>query len=381
MLGKLFGNKKSSTALDESIQQAVDAALVQVKDPYLNTDLKTLGVTVDGALNNGLLSLQLTLPYPANGLTDQLQQALEPHLTAVDGISALSVQLSCDIAEAPASQKNPSMQGVRNIIAVASGKGGVGKSTTTVNLALAMASEGARVGILDADIYGPSLAQMLGVAEGERPDSSADEKFFIPIERHGVQSMSMAYLVDENTPMVWRGPMVSGAMQQLLTQTKWTDLDYLFIDMPPGTGDIQLTLSQKVPVSGSVVVTTPQDIALLDAVKGIEMFRKVDIPVLGIVENMSVHICSNCGHAEHIFGEGGGEKVAQQYETTMLGSLPLTMDIRQQADQGVPLVVADADSPSAGIYRDIARKLAAGIVQRRLDATAGMIPTISISDD
>lgn len=248
------------------------------------------------------------------------------------------------------------LETVKHVVAVASGKGGVGKSTVTVNLALAMAAQGHRVGLLDADIYGPSQAQMLGIKPGTRP-TMVDDKTMKPIEAHGVKMMSMAVLVDTETAMVWRGPMVAGAFQQLLTQTGWGELDYLFIDMPPGTGDIQLTLSQQVPVSGSVIVTTPQDIALLDARKGIEMFRKVNVPVLGVVENMSTHVCSNCGHEEAVFGEGGGARIAAQYDTEVLGRLPLTMSIREQVDGGHPTVVADPESPAARAFMEIAARV------------------------
>ncbi|GHC30643.1 ATP-binding protein involved in chromosome partitioning [Aidingimonas halophila] len=252
------------------------------------------------------------------------------------------------------------IEGVKHIVAVASGKGGVGKSTVTANLALAMAAEGYRVGLLDADIYGPSQAQMLGIGEGVRPQQ-VGENGFAPLEAHGIQAMSMAFMVDVTEPMVWRGPMVAGAFQQLLNQTVWNDLDYLFIDMPPGTGDIQLTLAQKVPVSGAVIVTTPQDIALLDARKGIEMFRKVNVPVLGIVENMSLHVCSRCGHSEPIFGEGGGERIAAQYDTRLLGQLPLTLAIREQADGGKPTVVAEPDGEVTMTFRSVARAVAEGV--------------------
>ncbi|MEK1906016.1 MAG: iron-sulfur cluster carrier protein ApbC, partial [Pseudomonas sp.] len=272
----------------------------------------------------------------------------------------------------------PALENVKNIIAVASGKGGVGKSTTAANLALALAREGARVGILDADIYGPSQGIMFGIAEGTRP-KVRDEKFFVPLEAHGVQIMSMAFLTDENTPVVWRGPMVSGALLQLITQTAWDNLDYLVVDMPPGTGDIQLTLAQKVPVAGAVIVTTPQDLALLDAKKGVEMFRKVNIPVLGVVENMAVHICSNCGHAEHLFGEGGGEKLANQYGVDLLASLPLSMAIRLQSDGGKPTTIADPESQIAMIYQEMARCVGARIAQSGLGASA--MPSIEISDD
>ncbi|MCE8038395.1 iron-sulfur cluster carrier protein ApbC [Halomonas sp. MCCC 1A11062] len=267
------------------------------------------------------------------------------------------------------------IEGVKHIVAVASGKGGVGKSTVTVNLALAMVAEGYRVGILDADIHGPSQAQMLGVPEGVRPQQAGENKFR-PLETHGVQAMSMAFMVDTREPMVWRGPMVAGAFQQLLTQTAWDDLDVLFIDMPPGTGDIQLTLAQKVPVDGAVIVTTPQDIALLDARKGIEMFRKVNVPVLGVVENMSLHVCSQCGHAEPIFGEGGGERIAGEYETKVLGRLPLALSIREQADGGRPTVVAEPEGEVTATFRDMARQIAAELGGQ--SPSEG--PSISFSD-
>jgi len=256
---------------------------------------------------------------------------------------------------------------VKNIVAVASGKGGVGKSTTAVNLALALASDGASVGILDADIYGPSLPMMLGI-EG-RPESQ-DGQSMNPMRGHGMQANSIGFLIEQDNPMVWRGPMATSALEQLLRQTNWEDLDYLIVDMPPGTGDIQLTLSQRVPVTGAVIVTTPQDIALLDAKKGLKMFEKVGIPILGIVENMGTHICSNCGHEEHIFGAGGGDRMAKEYGVEVLGSLPLDIGIREQADSGRPTVVADPDGRIAGIYRSIARKVAIHIAERARDMTS-----------
>lgn len=382
MLSKLFGKAQSANeSVDKSVTAPLQSALQTIIDPNLNQSLAELDVLKSAKLEGDVLKVELEFSYPTSGLVQQYQQQIAEAVNGQAGIASVDLVLSCNIESVPTQEKLPAMAGVKNIIAVASGKGGVGKSTTTVNLALAAAAEGARVGILDADIYGPSLAQMMGVADGTRPGSSEDEKFFIPIEKHGVQTMSMAYLVDEDTPMVWRGPMVSGAMQQLLQQTQWTDLDYLFIDMPPGTGDIQLTLSQKVPVSGAAIVTTPQDIALLDAVKGVEMFDKVGIPVLGIVENMSVHICSNCGHSEHIFGAGGGEKIAAKYNTTVLGSLPLAMNIRQQADSGLPAVIADSESEASALYRQIARKMTASLAKRVKTGSAGAVPSISISDD
>jgi ATP-binding protein involved in chromosome partitioning len=303
-----------------------------------------------------------------------LQMAIE----GLEGVTSAQVEVQCVIAAHKAQAQIPGMANVKNIIAVASGKGGVGKSTTAANLALALAREGARVGILDADIYGPSQGVMFGIAEGTRP-LVKEQKWFVPIEAHGVEVMSMAFLTDDNTPMVWRGPMVSGALLQLITQTAWNDLDYLVIDMPPGTGDIQLTLAQKVPVSGSVIVTTPQDLALLDARKGVEMFRKVNIPVLGVVENMAVHICSQCGHAEHLFGEGGGEKLASQYGVELLASLPLSILIREQADSGKPTAIAEPDSQIAMIYQELARQVGARLVLQ--DAAAPAMPTITVSED
>ncbi len=274
------------------------------------------------------------------------------------------------------SQKLENLAGVKKIVAISSGKGGVGKSTVTANLAAALSVQGLRVGVLDADIYGPSQAMMFGVPAGTRP-KTAEEKYFIPVVAHGIQTMSISYLIDEDTPMVWRGPMVSSALQQLLMQTQWDDLDLLLIDMPPGTGDIQLTLSQKVPVDGAIVVTTPQDIALLDAKKGIEMFRKVDIPVLGIIENMSVHVCSNCGHVDPIFGEGGGDKMAEQYQTKLLGQLPLAMPIRVQADSGTPIVLAEPESEYANLYQ----RVAAVVSEVLANHTQAEAPFINIMDD
>jgi ATP-binding protein involved in chromosome partitioning len=257
--------------------------------------------------------------------------------------------------------------GVRNIIAVASGKGGVGKSTTAVNLALALAAEGATVGVLDADIYGPSQPMMLGISG--RPQSK-DEKLLEPMEGHGIQAMSIGFLIDIDSPMVWRGPMVTQALEQLLNQTKWRDVDYLVVDLPPGTGDIQLTLAQRVPVTGAVIVTTPQDIALIDARKGLKMFEKVGIPILGIVENMTTHICSNCGHEEPIFGTGGGDRMGKDYNVELLGSLPLDIKIREQADSGMPTVVADPDGRIAEIYKQIARRVAVKIAEKQQDHSA-----------
>src|ERR1700712_298997 len=357
---------------------AVEAVLRQYTDPYLNQDPVTAGCVRAIDIDGDRVSVQLELGYAAalfkNGWAQMLQMAIE----SMDGVASAKVQINTLISAHKAQAQIPGLANVKNIVAVASGKGGVGKSTTAANLALALAREGAKVAILDADIYGPSQGVMFGIAEGTRP-LVKEQKWFVPIEAHGVEVMSMAFLTDDNTPMVWRGPMVSGALLQLITQTAWNDLDYLVIDMPPGTGDIQLTLAQKVPVSGSVIVTTPQDLALLDAKKGVEMFRKVNIPVLGVVENMAVHICSNCGHAEHLFGEGGGEKLASQYGVELLASLPLSILIREQADSGKPTAIAEPDSQIAMIYQELARQVGARLVLQ--DAAAPAMPTITVSDD
>ncbi len=335
-------------------------------DPCLGLSWGELGVRVLTSGNR----ISATLGYPAKGATEEYAQALAAHL------GTDHVELDLHFAPPPGRGFNQ----VKHIIAVASAKGGVGKSTTAVNLALALSAEGAKVGLLDADIYGPSQGMMLGVAEGRRPETK-DGKTFLPIKAHGLQAMSMSFLITESTPMVWRGPMVSGALQQLLGQTAWQDLDYLIVDMPPGTGDIQLTLSQQVPVSGAVIVTTPQDIALLDARKGIEMFRKVDIEVLGVVENMSTFICPECGTASPLFGTGGGGRIASECGVPLLAALPLAMEIREQADGGTPTVAHDPDGPIAAIYRQAARHLAARLwaIHRGAGGASGI--QITMTDD
>lgn len=330
-------------------------------DPYLRQTWGSLGARV---LSSGK-RISVTLGYPAQGMQAKLTEQLSAFLGVDD------IELDIGFSATP----GRGFGQVKNVVLVSSGKGGVGKSTTAVNLALALDAEGAKVGLLDADIYGPSQGMMLGVAEGRRPDIK-DGKFFDPIRAHGIKAMSMSFMITDKTPMVWRGPMASGALQQILGQTLWGDLDYLIVDMPPGTGDIQLTLSQKVPVAGAVIVTTPQDIALLDALKGIEMFAKVDIPVLGILENMSVHQCGNCGHLSHLFGEDGGKRVAEDLGVPLLGQLPLAMSIRQQADGGNPTVKAEPDSAISELYRDAARNMAA-----RLWGNQTSTPTISMVDD
>lgn len=358
-------------------RNALETAVRGYTDPYLNSDLFSAGAVSNLAVNGADVVLDIQLAYPSEYLKGGIAEMLAVALENVDGVASAKVNVSWAVAAHKAHDNLPSIASVKNIIAVSSGKGGVGKSTVAVNLAMALKEDGARVGILDADIYGPSQGLMLGVAEGTRPDTIED-KFFKPVEALGLQSMSMAYLVNENTPMVWRGPMVSGALLQIITQTKWDNLDYLIIDMPPGTGDIQLTLSQKVPVSAAVVVTTPQDVALLDAKKGIEMFRKVNIPVLGVIENMAIHICGNCGHAEHIFGEGGGDRIAAEFNTELLGSLPLSKYIREQADAGLPVVAADPASEVAMLYRNTARRMAAKLSRGPL---VQAVPEIEVSDD
>ncbi len=360
-------------------REAVEAALRQYTDPHLNQDPVSAGCVRAIEIQGDRVSVTLELGYAAGLFRNGWAQTLAMAIENLDGVSRANVQIDCVIKGHKAQQQVPELANVKNVIAVASGKGGVGKSTTAANLALALAREGARVGVLDADIYGPSQGIMFGIPEGTRPEIR-DQKFFIPLEAHGVQLMSMAFLADDKTPMVWRGPMVSGALLQLITQTAWRDLDYLVVDMPPGTGDIQLTLAQKVPVSGAVIVTTPQDLALLDAKKGVEMFRKVNIPVLGVVENMAVHICSNCGHAEHLFGEGGGEKLAAQYNVELLASMPLSMAIRSQADAGKPTTIADPESQIAMIYQQMARSVSARIAQSG-QIVAQSMPNIIIADD
>lgn len=359
-------------------REVVEATLRQYTDPHLNQDPVTSGCLREVDVQGAKVSVRLELPYSAGLFKSGWAQMLEMALSNLDGVDSAVVTVDCVVQAHKAQAQVPALENVKNVIAVASGKGGVGKSTTAANLALALAREGARVGILDADIYGPSQGIMFGIAEGTRP-LVKDQKWFVPIKAHGVEVMSMAFLTDENTPVVWRGPMVSGALLQLITQTAWDNLDYLIVDMPPGTGDIQLTLAQKVPVAGAVIVTTPQDLALLDAKKGVEMFRKVNIPVLGVVENMAVHICSNCGHAEHLFGEGGGEKLAAQFDVDLLASMPLSMAIRMQSDGGKPTTIADPESQIAMIYQETARKVGARIAQG--DANAQTMPTISVSDD
>ena len=346
---------------------AVDAALAKVVDPNTGVDLLSTKSIGRVALDGGRVAVDVVLGYPARSQYDALRAAVTAALGALPGVAGVDVTVTHKIVPHAVQRGVKLLPNVKNVIAVASGKGGVGKSTTAANLALALAAEGAAVGVLDADIYGPSQPTMLGITG--RPESH-DGKTMDPLEGHGIQANSIGFLVDADNPMVWRGPMVTSALEQLLRQTNWRDLDYLVVDMPPGTGDIQLTLAQRVPVTGAVIVTTPQDIALIDAKKGLKMFEKVGVPILGVVENMSIHICSNCGHAEHIFGAGGGERICAQYGVDFLGSLPLDMAIREQADAGRPTVAADPHGATAGIYRAIARKVAVKIAQQARDMTS-----------
>ena len=326
------------------------------------------------ALNEGVLTVRVTVGYPSVIAAPSIETQIKAALTSLGSV-AVKVAVHSQIESHVVQRNLPLLKGVKNLIAVASGKGGVGKSSTAVNLALALSKHGARVGLLDADIYGPSIPQMLGIG-GQQPHSP-DGKHIEALQAHGIALMSIGFLVDAESPMVWRGPMVTSALEQLLRDTLWGDLDYLIVDMPPGTGDIQLTLAQKVPVTGSVIVTTPQDIALLDARKGIRMFEKVGVPILGIVENMSVHICSNCGHAEPIFGEGGGAALGSDYQVPLLGKLPLDLRIRVGLDAGQPIVAADPDCAISQLYLDIALKVAGSVAARARD-TSHKFPKIVI---
>ena len=360
------------SALQES---TLRQALQTVIDPNTGEDFvsgkQLKNLSIDGAD----VAFEVELGYPGASQFDTLRRSLVAAARSVAGVGNVSVHLHSKVVAHAVQRGVQLLPGVKNIIAVASGKGGVGKSTTAANLALALAAEGAKVGMLDADIYGPSQPTMLGIKG--KPES-ADGKLMEPLLSHGLQIMSIGFLVEEDQAMIWRGPMATQALEQLLRQTRWQDLDYLIVDMPPGTGDIQLTLSQRVPVTGAVIVTTPQDIALIDAKKGLKMFEKVGVPILGIVENMAVHICTNCGHAEHIFGADGGQAMALQYGVDYLGALPLAMSIRQQADDGRPSVVAEPDGEIAALYKALARKVAIKIASQGRDYSA-KFPTISIS--
>jgi len=347
----------------------VQTALKNLIDPNTKKDYVSGKSLKNIKINGSDVSLDILLGYPARSVWDEIRAMVESHLkAALPGVGKISVNVSSKVVPHAVQRGVKLVEGVKNIIAVASGKGGVGKSTTAVNLALALAAEGARVGVLDADIYGPSQPTMLGISGQPK---SVDGKSLEPMSNHGLQAMSIGFMIDgEDTPMVWRGPMVTQALDQLLHQTRWDNLDYLVVDLPPGTGDIQLTLAQKVPVTGAVIVTTPQDIALMDARKGLKMFEKVGIKIVGIVENMSTHICSNCGHEEHIFGAGGGEKMCKDYNVEFLGGLPLDIRIREQADSGNPTVVADPDGKIAREYKQIARRIAVKVADMAQDHSA-----------
>jgi ATP-binding protein involved in chromosome partitioning len=358
-------------------QAVIQDALKAVLDPNTGKDFVSTKALKNLQISEGEVSFDVELGYPAKSQHAALRKALVAAARSVAGVDNVSVNITTKVTSHAVQRGVQLLPNVKNIVAVASGKGGVGKSTTAANLALALAAEGASVGLLDADIYGPSQPMMLGI--DRRPESD-DGKTMEPLENYGVQVMSIGFLVDQDEAMIWRGPMATQALEQLLRQTNWRDLDYLIIDMPPGTGDIQLTLSQRVPMTGAVIVTTPQDIALLDAKKGIKMFEKVGVPILGIVENMAVHVCSNCGHVEHIFGAEGGKKMAAQYGMEYLGALPLDINIRLQADSGKPTVVADPDGEVAGIYKTIARTVAVGIAEKAKDFSA-KFPTITVSKD
>jgi ATP-binding protein involved in chromosome partitioning len=361
----------------EVSQQQVEDKIKEYIDPYLEKDLVSTKSVKDIRIDGDKVAIQVELGFPAEGYKADLVSKLKELVGAIDGVNSVEVDVNSKIVSHTVQKGVKTIPGVKNIIAIASGKGGVGKSTTAVNLALALSSEGAKVGILDADIYGPSQPRMLGVQQ--QPESE-DGKTLKPLRAYDLQAMSIGFLIDEETPMIWRGPMVTQALEQLLNDTQWDDLDYLIVDLPPGTGDTQLTLAQKVPVTGAIIVTTPQDIALLDARKGLKMFEKVEVPVLGIIENMSIHICSNCGHEEHIFGEGGGERMAKQYDVDLLGALPLDKCIREETDSGKPTVVAQPDSRITEIYKEIARGVGAKLALKAKDYSAAF-PKIVIQNN
>jgi ATP-binding protein involved in chromosome partitioning len=360
-----------------NLQEQLLSALAKVIDPNTGKDFVSTKAIKNLQITGDDVSFDVELGYPAKSQLASVRKSLIAGAKSVAGVGNVSVNVGFKIAAHSVQRGVQLLPNVKNIIAVASGKGGVGKSTTAVNLALALAAEGASVGLLDADIYGPSQPMMMGI-EG-RPES-VDGKNMEPMENYGVQVMSIGFLVAQDEAMIWRGPMATQALEQLLRQTNWKDLDYLIVDMPPGTGDIQLTLSQRVPMTGAVIVTTPQDIALLDAKKGIKMFEKVGVPILGIVENMAVHVCSQCGHTEHIFGADGGKKMAADYKMDYLGALPLDMQIRLQADSGRPTVVADPDGTVAMIYKSVARQVAITVAAKAKDFSS-KFPSIKISKD
>jgi ATP-binding protein involved in chromosome partitioning len=363
----------------QDLRVQVEGALAAVADPWNGADLKSARVLRECRLDGGVLHVSLALGYPARGLAQGLADPVARALAGVGGAARVAVQIGQQIIPHATQQGTQAVPGIKNLVAVASGKGGVGKSTVATNLALALAAEGAQVGVLDADVYGPSQPVLLGIRGKPRMSDGTDQKI-VPMENHGIRCMSIGFLVDPEQPMIWRGPMATQALEQLLRDTAWGELDYLVVDMPPGTGDIQLTLAQRVPVSGAVIVTTPQDLAVADAVKGLKMFQKVKVPVLGLVENMATHVCSHCGHEDAIFGSGGGDRMAEMYDLPLLGRLPLDGAIRAQADSGAPTVVADPDGRTARVYRDIALGVAARLALAGKDWQR-KFPKISVVQD
>ncbi len=371
LFNTLFGN-----GISETLQKEIEFQLKACLDPTSQKDLLAIKAVSDLQLKKGALSLNVSMPYPCKSLWPSIEQSLKHYLGQVEGIESVNPTFETAIVSHDAQKGVAPLPGIKNIIAIASGKGGVGKSTTAVNLALALQQEGAKVGILDADIYGPSIPTMLNLKE--KPHSE-DGKSMQPLNAYGLQVMSIGVLIEEDSPMIWRGPIVTQTLTQLLKETKWEDLDYLVIDLPPGTGDVQLTLAQQIPVTGAVVITTPQQVSLIDAKKALKMFEKVEIPVIGIIENMSTHICTNCGHEEAIFGEHGGEAMAKQYSVDFLGSLPLNKRIREEADQGQPTVTAEPSSEIAQKYRTMAHKISSTVgIQKR--NYANLFPNIVIQN-
>ncbi|MCK5902339.1 MAG: iron-sulfur cluster carrier protein ApbC [Cocleimonas sp.] len=350
--------------MSELSRDTIDTLLKGITDRYLEKDLVSANTIKAVEIKASTVFVRVELGYPAGTYREELAEEIKTTLEANSAIETAEIVVEQRVSAHSVQKSLKRIEGIKNIIAVASGKGGVGKSTTSANLALALIADGATVGILDADIYGPSQPRMLGMKGN--PESK-DGKTLEPMENHGLKAMSIGFLVEEDTPMIWRGPMVTQALEQLLNDTNWGELDYLIVDLPPGTGDTQLTLSQKIPVSGAVIVTTPQDIALLDARKGLKMFEKVEVPVLGVVENMSIHICSECGHAEHIFGEGGGKRMADEHDVDYLGALPLDISIREQADSGNPSVVSDPNGKIADLYKDISRSMTSRLAEKAKD--------------
>ncbi len=371
ILDSLFGN-----GVTEELMAEITSQLDNCIEPTSKQSLKQLKAATELQLKKGKLAIDVAMPYPCKSLWPALEQSIQHELTQIESIHEVKVNFKTSVVSHDAQRNINPMKGIKNIIAVASGKGGVGKSTTSVNLALALQQEGARVGLLDADIYGPSIPTMLNIKQ--KPESK-DGKSMQPLDAYGLQVMSIGALIEEDSPMIWRGPIVTQTLNQLLNETNWDNLDFLIIDLPPGTGDVQLTLSQQIPVTGSVIVTTPQQVSLIDAKKGLKMFEKVEIPVLGIIENMSTHICSQCGHEEAIFGAHGGENMAKEYDVTFLGAMPLDKRIREEADAGKPTVTADPSSEISQKYRKIAHEISAqiGIKKRNY---ANLFPKIEIQN-